>query len=97
MHADSPVSDSPVSATDPPAPVPGRLYTRAAVEAAVNRAADDVIEAAELPDTGARDAVNLTVNAALSYLDDAGGMDLAGVVEANYDVDLAEVLTWINS
>lgn len=70
-----------------------RVYTRDEVVAALNRAANDVDEAAGLPDEGARDCVNLTVNAALNYLDGSAD-NLADVVEQNYDDRLDEVLRW---
>lgn len=69
-------------------------YTHDDVASALNRAADDILEATEAGDEGLRDALNLMVNAALSYL--SGSADtLAGVAEANYDSTLDEILGWI--
>lgn len=71
-------------------------YSREEVSSALNRAADEVLDAAGAPDTGLRDAVNLVVNASLSYLTGEAAT-LAGVVEVNYDTEtLDEVLDWIH-
>jgi hypothetical protein len=70
-------------------------YTYDEVHAAVNKAANDIIEAADLPDEGARDALNLCVNATLNYLDGTA-TDLSEVVDHGYEADLDEVLGWIN-
>lgn len=76
------------------------------VSAALNRAADDIIAAAELPETGTIDALNLLVNAALSYLADPS-VTLADVARDNYITNqdgqpgwtgqdaLAEIISWI--
>jgi hypothetical protein len=81
----------------PTEPITEERYTEAEVNAALNRACDDIIEAAELPDMGARDALNLLVNAAVTYLT-GGASDLSEVVDACYDTDttLAHVLAWID-
>lgn len=72
---------------------------------ALNRAADDIIDAADLPDTGTRDALNLLVNAAGHYLDHPGA-SLEDVARDCYDLDEDErdgrepldvILDWINS
>lgn len=65
------------------------------VAAALNRACDDIIEAAALPDAGVRDALNLLVNAGLAYLDGSAA-DLAGVTEASYGEPLETVLGWLH-
>lgn len=85
---------------------PQQVYSAEQVSAALNRAADDIISAAELPDTGTIDALNLLVNAAVSYLTDPG-ITLADVARDNYDTNhdgrqpwtgqdaLAEIISWI--
>lgn len=65
------------------------------VTTALNRACDDIVGAAGLADTGVRDALNLLVNAGLSYLDGTAD-DLAGVAAACYDEPLETVLGWID-
>lgn len=62
------------------------MPTRDQVSAAMNRAADDVLEAIQAPDEGTRDAVNLVVNAALTYLD-APDATLQDAIEENYELD----------
>lgn len=71
-----------------------RTWTTDQVEAALNSAADDILEATEAEDEGLRDALNLLVNAALSYLTGEAA-DLEGVAEKNYDADLSSILSWI--
>lgn len=76
-------------------------YTADHVSAALNRAADDIIGAADLPDTGTVDALNLLVNATLTYLRNPDA-DLATVVASNYSSGnddsptLEDVLEWIS-
>jgi hypothetical protein len=69
-------------------------YTQDQVSAALNKAADDIIEATEAEDEGLRDALNLMVNAVGSYLWD-GSEDLAEVAVKNYDADLDAIVGWI--
>jgi hypothetical protein len=69
-------------------------YTQEQVSAALNKAADDIIEATEAEDEGLRDALNLMVNAAGSYLWD-GAEDLGEVAVKNYDADLDSIVGWI--
>jgi hypothetical protein len=69
-------------------------YTHADVMTVLNRAADDVLDAAEAEDQGLRDAVNLVVNVAGSYLSgEASTVEEA--VTINYDDDLPTILGWI--
>lgn len=65
-------------------------YTTDEISAALNRAADDVLTAINAPDEGTRDAVNLVVNAALTYLD-APDATLDAVIEENYELDEDDV------
>ena len=72
-----------------------RTYTFDEVSAALNRAVDDIADAAALPDEGTRDALNLAVNVTLTYL----ATDSATLHDAadDYDGDLDEILGWIRS
>lgn len=69
-------------------------YTTDEILKALNRAADDICEAADLPDSGTRDALNLLVNAASTYLKDPD-TSLAQAAEDCYDTPLSEILGWI--
>lgn len=69
-------------------------YTVVQVGHALNRAADDILEATEAEDEGLRDAINLMVNASICYLTgDATTLD--AVAAHGYDADLDEILGWI--
>lgn len=71
-----------------------KTYPETQISDALNRACDDIIDAADLPDTGTRDALNLLVNATMVYLETPNAT-LSDVV-ANYDEnDLDTVLSWI--
>lgn len=62
----------------------------------MNMAADEILDAADAPDVGTRDAVNLLVNVVLTRIKHPA-MTLAEVVEDAYDeATLADVLAWIN-
>jgi hypothetical protein len=52
----------------------------------MNRAADDVLEAINAPDEGTRDAVNLVVNAAMTYLGTPDAT-LQDAIDSNYQFD----------
>jgi len=69
-------------------------YTQEQISAALNKAADDIIEATEAEDEGLRDALNLMVNAVGSYLWD-GVTNLGEVAVKNYDADLDSIVGWI--
>lgn len=71
-------------------------YAHDQIIAALNRAVEDIADAASLPEEGTIDALNLLVNTTTHYLEhpDDG---LAEVVEAGYDATLDEVLGWISS
>jgi hypothetical protein len=71
-----------------------KTYTAEEISAALNKAADDIIEATEAEDEGLRDALNLMVNAAGAYLWD-GAKNLEEVAEKNYDADLDSIVGWI--
>lgn len=69
-------------------------YNTDQIAAALNKAADDILEAVDADDEGLRDALNLVVNATMDYL--TGDADtLEKVAEINYDADLFEILGWI--
>lgn len=73
---------------------------------ALNTACDDIVEQVGLPDHGARDALNLLVNATLEYLDNPDA-DLESVAESCYEINARElrggrtkldaIADWINS
>jgi hypothetical protein len=65
------------------------VYSAEDVLRVLNRAADDILEAADLPDTGTRDALNLLVNAAFHYLGHPEA-ELQVVIDANYDIGEGE-------
>ena len=65
----------------------------AELTSALNRAADDVLEAIDAPDEGVRDAINLVINAAAHYARHPGA-DLAAAITANYQEDPETVLDW---
>jgi hypothetical protein len=76
-------------------PTTHRTFTDAEVVAALNKAADDILEATDAGDEGLRDAINLMVNAAVSYLR-GDAANLTEAVDNNYDeATLADVLNWI--
>lgn len=68
-------------------------YPQGAVVAALNRAADDILEAIDAPDEGARDLANLLVNVTVAYLDGSAST-LTQAIEQSYDADPEEVLEW---
>jgi len=76
-------------------------YTSDEVSAAFNRACDEIAEAADLPDSGARDALNLLVNYGISQLEDPD-CDLETCVAASYsgegdeEAKLETIISWIN-
>lgn len=61
--------------------------------AVLNRAANDVIEALDLPDEGKRDVINLVVNTTAHYLDYPEAT-LDEAIEDGYGEDPAVVLSW---
>lgn len=73
-------------------------FSREQISHVLNEVADDIREAADLPDSGAIDALNLMVNAALVAFDHDGQLQpLDKVVDDKYDgADLVEVIGWIN-
>lgn len=72
----------------------GSTFTLDDVSTAINRASDDINDAADLPDSGVIDALNLLVNATLAYLT-GDASDLETVAEKNYEADLSSILGWI--
>lgn len=73
-----------------------QTWTTDEVSAALNRAADDIAEAAEAEDEGLRDALNLMVNATAAYLS-GEAEDLVQVAALGYDADLSSILSWIRA
>jgi hypothetical protein len=71
--------------------------TEKTVRDVVNAAADEVIAVAELPATGARDALNLMANIVLHWLFEDRSASVPDVVAESYNVSLDEVLSWIDS
>jgi hypothetical protein len=69
-------------------------YTEDQVSAALNKAADDILEACEAEDEGLRDALNLMVNATAAYLS-GKSEDLHQVAVLNYDAELDSIVGWI--
>jgi hypothetical protein len=66
------------------------------VELALNKAANDIRDEADLPDEGVIDALNLMVNAVAAYLK-GEAETLEQVVEQGYETaTLDEVIVWIN-
>jgi hypothetical protein len=75
-----------------------KLYAREDVEAALNRAADHVLEAIDAPDEGKRDVANLIVNATAHYLDHPEATLTEAIEAADYDSATPdEVLDWCRS
>ena len=68
---------------------PGRSFTPQQIRDLLNRACDEIIDAAELPATGARDARNLLVNVVGCRLDDPA-MELDEVAESCYSIDTGD-------
>jgi hypothetical protein len=68
--------------------------TRAQVLTALNAAADAVNEAADLPEEGARDAINLVINLVGHWLFIDPDADVDEVIEASYEIEPHEVLDW---
>ena len=73
---------------------PLKIYTEDEVSAALNKAADDILEATEAEDEGLRDALNLMVNAVSAYLS-GKSTDLEQVAALNYEADLDSIVGWI--
>jgi hypothetical protein len=81
--------------TTPLTTPPDTTFTYAQVLGAVNRAANDIEEAADLPDTGVIDALNLLVNAAAAFL--VSPTATLDDVAAGYDCkNLATILGWFS-
>jgi hypothetical protein len=72
----------------------GVTYTYYQVVSVINKAADLVADELGLPDTGARDAVNLVVNAFGSLLRNPAVASLDQVIRDHYETDPEEVRSW---
>jgi len=88
-------ADGEVAASVPQVADSTPVFTETEVNDALNKACEDIIEAAQLPETGTRDALNLLVNAASVRL---RGPDqtLEGVAEQSYGEKLKTLLEWID-
>lgn len=64
------------------------------VHKVINQACDEIIAAADLHGTGTETALNLLVNATMSYLEHSA-TDLKGVARRDFGVNLATLLEWI--
>ncbi len=74
---------------------PGQVtFTEQQVLYALNKAADDILDAVNAGDEGLRDAMNLIVNAAADYLT-GHARTLQEVVARDYDADYPTILRWI--
>ncbi|GAB1646785.1 hypothetical protein [Krasilnikovia sp. MM14-A1259] len=71
------------------------LYTDAQVAGALNQAADDILEAVSAGDEGLRDGLNLMANATAHYLRHGDQATLHAAIEASYDDDPAQILSWV--
>ncbi|HVQ18708.1 MAG TPA: hypothetical protein VMT27_06690 [Actinomycetes bacterium] len=76
--------------------MPELMHTDTEVSAALNKAADDILEAVDAGDEGLPDALNLLVNATAAYLSGKAD-DLTQVAALNYDADLSSILSWIRA
>jgi hypothetical protein len=70
------------------------VFSETEVSDALNKACEDIIEAAQLPETGTRDALNLLVNAASVRLREPD-QTLEGVAKQSYGEKLRTILEWI--
>ena len=61
----------------------------------VNAAADEVVNFADLPDSGARDAINLMVNLVVSWVEDDPHADVETIIESCYEGDEESDLTLV--
>jgi len=77
--------------TTPAAPA---TFTEQEISAALNQAADDILDAVDAGDEGLRDGLNLMVNTTLAYLRGEAA-DLHEVAEGSYGEDLDTILGWI--
>lgn len=71
-----------------------QLFSLAQITEALNRAADDIVDQADADNT-VTDATNLMVNAGVHYLTHPAD-ELLDAIQANYDSEVDEVLSWIN-
>lgn len=82
--------------TEPAPAVQPSMFTEQQVAAALNHAADDILDAVDAGDEGLRDGLNLLVNAAVAYLT-GQAQNLQEVVQQGYDADYPTVLGWIET
>lgn len=70
--------------------------TEQSITNVLNQAADDIANAAELADTGSRDALNLLVNVVARRLFTDPDATVDEVILAGYDAPPDEVLGWLS-
>lgn len=70
--------------------MPASTYTMDQITRALNTAADDVLDAADLPDTGVRDALNFLVNVVGARLENPA-VSLADVARGYYGIGSPEI------
>jgi len=68
-------------------------FTSAEIDAAANRAVEDILARIQAGDEGQRDLLNLLVNTTGVYLDDPEAT-LDDAIRASYQREPAEVLEW---
>jgi hypothetical protein len=85
-----------VAASVPPVADSPATFTETQVSDTLNKACEDIIAAAQLPETGVRDALNLLVNATSIRLRDPE-QTLEQIAEQAYQETLATILDWIDS
>ena len=71
-------------------------FTLDQVTAALNAAADDIRERADLDDTGVIDALNLMVNVVGHRLAGKPDASIDDVIQAGYEATPNEVLSWFS-
>jgi hypothetical protein len=76
-----------------PQPDDVRPFAAQELNAAANRAADDILAALSATDEGPRDLVNLVVNATAYYVAHPGAT-LSEAIEASYSESEFQVLEW---
>lgn len=89
-------ADGQQDAAGPVAPAADRtpVFTETEVSDALHKACQDIIEAAQLPETGTRDALNLLINATLVRLREPD-QTLEDVAVQSYAEPLSTILDWI--
>lgn len=82
--------------TAPPSTGGAAELSEQTIRGIVDAAAAEVIATADLPETGARDALNLMANIVLHRLFTDRSAELDDIAQACYSVSFEEVLSWID-